>query len=196
MATVKLQDGKVVLKDGKVSCSCCDLCPITTFTELVEITKEQNAAINRGGTLSFSISATVDQALPNDCGGGPNARAQYSDSSSYSIAPKTCFFNEGIGIQTNMLFFFNRLRSANPSRFFLVISAQSFGGYSGPAWAFVQPQAVISNPFISSTASSLTIDGEEVPSGITVFQPSATFPIGFNCTLTLVANVSFTSNPE
>lgn len=193
---IKRNRDKVILNDGKVSCSCCDLCPITTFTELVEITKEQNAAINRGGTLSFSISATVDQALPNDCGGGANARAQYSGSMSYSIAPKTCSFNDGIGVGTNMLFFFNRLRSTNPSRFFLGISADSIGGYSGPVWVFVQPQAVISNPFISSITSSLTIDGEEVPSGITVFQPSATFPIGFNCTLTLVANVSFTSNPE
>lgn len=26
MATIKIQDGKVILKDGKVSCECCTLC--------------------------------------------------------------------------------------------------------------------------------------------------------------------------
>jgi hypothetical protein len=31
MATIKLQDGKVVLKDGKASCSCCEYQPMIIF---------------------------------------------------------------------------------------------------------------------------------------------------------------------
>jgi len=31
MATIKLQNGKVVLKDGKASCECCDLEPMIIF---------------------------------------------------------------------------------------------------------------------------------------------------------------------
>jgi hypothetical protein len=38
MPTIKLQNGKVILKDGKVSCSCCDTEPCSEFAATYTVT--------------------------------------------------------------------------------------------------------------------------------------------------------------
>lgn len=66
MATIKLQDGKVILKDGKVSCSCCeaDCNELFNITDpnVFEITKQKYDQYFSGGTWQLSISLNVNQS--------------------------------------------------------------------------------------------------------------------------------------
>jgi hypothetical protein len=63
MATIKTQGGKVLTKDGKVSCECCVECPSpeeNVFNDLLnkqifEITKEEYNKIYNGATWDISI---------------------------------------------------------------------------------------------------------------------------------------------
>lgn len=58
MATIKTQDGKVVLKDGKTSCTCCGgICPEITRDYTV-ISKEMYDALKSGGNFFATGSAS------------------------------------------------------------------------------------------------------------------------------------------
>lgn len=76
MATVKTQDGKVVLKDGKVSCECCGDpsigCPTSNCTPTAG--NASNPAVclvpyaaallyKQGGTWLFEVSASLDASF-------------------------------------------------------------------------------------------------------------------------------------
>jgi hypothetical protein len=66
MATVKTQDGKVVLKDGRVSCECCGPpCPDSTCSgfAVANISEAQAAAIYEGGYWTFTFNWTRNARL-------------------------------------------------------------------------------------------------------------------------------------
>lgn len=79
MATIALKDGKVVLKDGKASCSCCVACPPIEENYDV-ISQEMYNALQAGGNYfatggaseytGCSFSGTENAIVPSgNCGG-------------------------------------------------------------------------------------------------------------------------------
>jgi hypothetical protein len=57
MATIALQNGKVILKDGKASCTCCDSCTYKeSDTHVFEITKEEYDSYIQGGNWVINYS--------------------------------------------------------------------------------------------------------------------------------------------
>ena len=58
MATIKLQNGKVVLKDGKVSCTCCkSLCDLNLNSSGGDEGYLETFAVNTGN-VGFDVSVT------------------------------------------------------------------------------------------------------------------------------------------
>jgi hypothetical protein len=62
MPTVKIQNGKVILKDGKVSCSCCEGCCMYP-AEGLGVTYE---AADLPDTLWVNVGGTVDEEFTRD----------------------------------------------------------------------------------------------------------------------------------
>jgi hypothetical protein len=60
MATIALQDGKVVLKDGNASCSCCVACPSESPSPYgIVLTEEQYNNFNSGG--NYTMNAVLSE---------------------------------------------------------------------------------------------------------------------------------------
>jgi hypothetical protein len=64
MATVKLNsDGKVILKNNKVSCECCVVCNgPTSGVNVFQITKEEYDNYYKGGTWNVSGTVTIQES--------------------------------------------------------------------------------------------------------------------------------------
>jgi hypothetical protein len=68
MATIAIQKGKVVLKDGKVSCECCGCNADFSISDqnVFEITKQEYDAYKKGGTWNISSDwVQFESANPN-----------------------------------------------------------------------------------------------------------------------------------
>jgi hypothetical protein len=99
MATIKLQNGKVITKDGKVSCSCCycnnefDINSQNVF----EITKEEHNAYRRGGVWNISGIQSLNELVSSQT---PICTSNGSDLISYSInKSESCSYD--INFSTN-----------------------------------------------------------------------------------------------
>jgi hypothetical protein len=99
MATIKLQNGKVITKNGKASCECCycnnefDINSQNVF----EITKEEHNAYRRGGVWNISGIQTLNELVPSQT---PICTSNGSDPISYSInKPASCSYD--INFSTN-----------------------------------------------------------------------------------------------
>ena len=190
MATIKLQDGKVVLKDGKVSCECCDTCDIPFARSGPIITSEQYSALGRGGVISYNIQASLN-ACEEDF-------AEYSGSNSGTVEKGTCFlYGDSIPSTGGSGIFFQVTRTKFNENYHFFATTNSFGGYSGPNFGLVPSGSGNSNPYVSVTGLSVSIDGEQIPCSLFISQPSQTFPDpeGFPCSYNLNVNISFISNP-
>jgi hypothetical protein len=88
MATIKLQNGKVITKDGKVSCECCGGADVDcnesfqiTDRNVFQITKEEYNEYVRGGTWSVSLNETQSEIGKRII---PARNASITGSTSYS----------------------------------------------------------------------------------------------------------------
>ena len=57
MATIKLQDGKVITKDGKVSCKCCGTCTSISFNS-GSFSAPQDVTTSISGGATVTLTAT------------------------------------------------------------------------------------------------------------------------------------------
>jgi hypothetical protein len=92
MATIKLQNGKVITKDGKVSCECC-YCN-TEFDinsqNVFEITKEEHDSYRKGGVWNFSGNQSLNELVTSQ---SPNCTSYGYDIISDSInKPAACSY--------------------------------------------------------------------------------------------------------
>jgi hypothetical protein len=89
MATIKLQSGKVITKEGKVSCSCCgEVCngPISG-QNVFEITKQEYDAYFSGGTWDVSTTWTQFESA------NPNCLANGTGDGNISLVQTGCIHN-------------------------------------------------------------------------------------------------------
>jgi hypothetical protein len=64
--TIKTQGGKVITKDGKVSCECCGCGGPTSGQNVFEITKQEYDSYKKGGTWNISSDwVQFESANPN-----------------------------------------------------------------------------------------------------------------------------------
>jgi hypothetical protein len=88
MATIKTQNGKVILKNGKVSCECCDSVLTcngpTSGQNVFEISKEEYIKYSKGGT--WNVSTTWAQSESAD----PNCAVSGTGSGSVSATTNGC----------------------------------------------------------------------------------------------------------
>ena len=103
MATVKLQNGRVILKDGKVSCSCCN-CIYTeeewqsvtasSPANVFEITKEEFNQYFKGGSWQVDTNWTQGELVASET---PNCVATGTGSGSINEFAEGCnHFVQGI----------------------------------------------------------------------------------------------------
>jgi hypothetical protein len=83
MATIKLQNGKVITKDGKVSCECCYCNSSFEITDqnVFEITKEEHDKYRLGGTWNFTGNFTASELVTSEtpnCTGNTNTQINNS----------------------------------------------------------------------------------------------------------------------
>jgi hypothetical protein len=118
MATIKLQNGKVVLKDGKASCTCCiRVCNgsfLITDRNVFEITKsEYNAYIN-GGTWDIQTTWVHNESYSGyGYLGSESATAVGGGSANSSKFSEGCVHSVSGTISTSVLFTIIRLSGTN-----------------------------------------------------------------------------------
>lgn len=191
MATVKLQNGRVVLSNGKVSCDCCIECIMpSSISNAIIITKEQYEALGRGGSGSFLASAGS-----TNCEGVP----AYYNSTTMGVSfnePTPEFLeciangpiigclpppNSCVGNST----FLSRGKQGDDYVF--SIGVFSNGGYSGPAFYLTRPGSGNLN-YVTSASLSVTIDGENIPCEFVI-------DVGIGCEYSLQYEFHYVSNP-
>ena len=98
MATIKLQNGKVITKDGKVSCECCFCNSDFSITDqnVFEITRQEHDAYKRGGTWNFTGNWTANELVTSET---PNCTSYGSSSINNSKSSSGCIYN--ISFQTS-----------------------------------------------------------------------------------------------
>ena len=101
MATIALQDEKVILKDGKASCTCCGCRENFSISDqnVFEITKEEHNAYRNGGTWNVSVNWNQNELVTSQ---SPNCTASSSDSGSFSGIASGCnhFVSGNINAET------------------------------------------------------------------------------------------------
>lgn len=60
MATIKIQEGKVILKDGKVSCACCGICQSVSFDSDSSVSPTGISTKISGGATVTLTGTNVD----------------------------------------------------------------------------------------------------------------------------------------
>lgn len=191
MATVKLQNGRVVLKNAKVSCDCCIECIMPSYiSNPIIITKEQYEALGRGGSGSFLASASS-----TDCEGVP----AYYNSTTMGVSftepiPEflictaggpiiSCFpAPNGCTGSSTLLW-----RGKEGDDYFFSIGVFSNGGYSGPSFYLTRPGSGNLN-YVTSASLSVTIDGENIPCEFFI-------GYGIGCEYSLQYEFDYVSNP-
>jgi len=134
MATIKLQNGKVITKDGKVSCKCC--CPEITEYYIV-ISEAMYNSLQDGGSVSASgggseytgcsFSATATGTLGGgNCGGSAGV---YSDN---------CTSGFGQQFQSYMTFTWSISKVGSEYRLGYG-QGESFGQQSGACFTTIAP---------------------------------------------------------
>lgn len=97
MATIKLQNGKVILKNGAVSCECCEIICEKPQDQLVlyntfQITKDEYNYYLGGGNLSLNYNISHQESYLVDPSGEPepfNISGEFSFQTSGSINPES-----------------------------------------------------------------------------------------------------------
>jgi hypothetical protein len=83
MATIAIQEGKVVLKDGKVSCECCGCNgPTETGVNIFQITKEEYDNYYKGGTWNISGNIKVSESAADGRSATSNSSGNFTVESS------------------------------------------------------------------------------------------------------------------
>ena len=71
--TIKTQGGKVITKDGKVSCECCALCPSESPSPYgIVLTKEQYNNFKKGGDYTMSAVLSETRTGEGSCSSNLN----------------------------------------------------------------------------------------------------------------------------
>lgn len=177
MPTVKTQDGKVVTKDGKVSCECCEVLdpcitsasspPFIDFTNMTEITSAQYATLFASGTYSLSATTNYvfDATITDQAGTDPWSGSSIGSGATSFNTASGCFataeiisFGSGIAISeylisnTNWSYngIFTRRLGTNASAFFV-----TFGGSGNNFFGLTRLRSV--NPMSKSVFSTINI---------------------------------------
>lgn len=192
MATVKLQNGRVVLKNAKVSCDCCIECQMPNFlSNTIIITKEQYEALGRGGSAYFLFNASSSDSSPQ-CEDTPSYYESTTIGVSFSNPIPECVAtgpivycppgpNSCVGNSTILW------RAKEGSDYLFTIGLFSNGGYSGPNFYLTRPGS--GNPsYITSASLSVIIDGENIPCEFYVGE-------GIGCDYSLEFQFNYVSNP-
>lgn len=90
MATIKTQNGKVITKDGKVSCECCGCSGAFSITDqnVFQITKEEHDAYKKGGTWNVFVNWFATELVTSQT---PNCTSSANDSGSFTGTAIGCF---------------------------------------------------------------------------------------------------------
>jgi hypothetical protein len=100
MATIKLQNGKVITKDGKVSCECCETICNESFLipdrNVFQITKQEHDQYEKGGTwncdINFQQRESVSTPQCSAIGGASRTFSTYQKGCSHAFE----FFANGL----------------------------------------------------------------------------------------------------
>lgn len=89
MANIALQDGKVVLNDGKASCTCCGCNENFSISDqnVFEITKAEHDAYRNGGTWNVNVNWIQNELVTSQT---PNCTSNGNDSGSFSVTASGC----------------------------------------------------------------------------------------------------------
>ena len=98
MATIKLQNGKVILTNGKASCTCCGCNESFSITDqnVFEITKLEHDAYKKGGTWNINGNWSGNELVTSQT---PNCTSTGNSSVSHSQNLSGC--SHYIDFQTN-----------------------------------------------------------------------------------------------
>lgn len=95
MATVKIQNGNVVLQNGSVSCECCaPACSNAkdSFDAEIQLTASAYASLYAGGQLSFTAGSTANMSsVPNAEGGLAQLSGNLTIQSIADTSSNSCF---------------------------------------------------------------------------------------------------------
>lgn len=123
MPTVKLQGGKVVTKDGKVSCECCSACnfsqPSFAGGAHVSLTQAQYANLYAGGSWQAQASGNLQsQGQGGDFDVETSLTSSGTAANSYASASQTCSAVFGSGAPTSSVSATGSSTSNEPSLIF------------------------------------------------------------------------------
>jgi hypothetical protein len=157
MAAIALQDGKVVLKDGKVSCSCCDECDenfLITDQNVFEITKAEYDGYRNGGNWSIESSWNQYENYSEDFGSATAVGSGYGIVSGFASG---CY-HSGFGtMETSTTYSFTP-EEGDPYSFTQEGQAQfgislSLKKYDGKYYARYTAFSVVSSSIVESSPS-------------------------------------------
>lgn len=91
MPTIKVKNNKVLLKNNKASCACCDCNEDFSITgqNVFEITQSKYNAYKKGGTWNFNGSWIANELVPSQT---PNCTSSGNDTISYSQNSSGCYY--------------------------------------------------------------------------------------------------------
>ena len=182
---------KVITKDGKVSCECCNNCTGELFGG-IEISKEIFEKLLSGFSVSSSASSifTNKPFICND-----NTGFSFTSSLSKDEVQIYCSVNNPLG--ANGIGFFTI--SEYEKKYYIAFVSGSIGGQGSIYLAFLRPGfsdagivGVVPNSYITSFSGSFTINGEGMP-GVW-YQQAGCCGVNDGATVAATISISITTN--